>query len=185
MNKSKYALNELVAAADALINESPDAVHMFINRLSACFNEDGKMLVAGLGENASIANVISMRFQHRTSIDRPALPAISMNQNPDLSGVSREKQFWTRQLQLHADAGDFFLLLADTDDEQPATMLLEMAKEAGCTTAILFPGEPDALDTEADFFFYLPAQSPNRRIELSLFFGQHLCELVEEEIFGF
>jgi D-sedoheptulose 7-phosphate isomerase len=185
LDKSKHALTELVTAADALINESPEAVHMFVDRLSACFNEGGKLLIAGLGENGPIANMVAMRFQHRTSLDRPLLPAISINQNSDLASVSSKKQLLSKQVQLNAQEGNFFLILADVDDPVGVSSIIEMARAAGCITALLFPGEPDVLSSDPDFFFYLPAQSATRRSELSLFFGQHLCELVEGEIFGF
>lgn len=185
MDKSQYALTELSAAADALVNESMETLPEFVSVLAGMLGNDGRLLIAGTGEMGGVADLIAARFQHKTFIERPALPAISLTQNQPLMGLVSPAEFFDRQVRVIARPGDWILILASGEDAASVAPLLSLASTAECRTALLFSGDPESCPVQPDFYFFLPAQSPMRRVELALFFGQLLCELVEEELFGF
>lgn len=185
MDKPQYALTELSAAADALVNESMETLPEFVTVLAEMLGNDSRLLTVGTGEMAGVADLVAARFQHRTFLERPPLPAISLNQNQPLMGLVPQGEFFDRQLRIEARPGDWLLILAHGEDPATVAPLLSQASTVGCRTALLFSGDPQSCPVQPDFYFFLPAQSPMRRVELSLFFGQLLCELVEEELFGF
>ncbi len=173
--------------ADTLAAQQP-ALSAFAERLVEGFHQGGRLLVFGSGPLSLLAGMVAQQFHYRLAMERPLLPALALGHDASLASVlardGRAADYFARQLRVLAQPGDIVLALADTPRDEAVAQGLELARELGCTTALLQQRKGDDLQNHADFHFRIETESPARGLEGILFVGQLLCELVEAELFG-
>lgn len=151
------------------------------------FNNEQKLVFAGNGLLAPIAHLIANLFFYRLQLDRPSLPATSLGHDPGLAqSLARDGRFqevFSRQFQVIADPGDVLVLLADGQQDPAFDQLLTTAKEKECLTVVLAPDRSEG-SLLADMVFSIDVKTPAETAQAALFFGQLLCEMVENDLFG-
>jgi D-sedoheptulose 7-phosphate isomerase len=160
----------------------------FAEQVVEIFNQGGRLLIFGSGSLGAIANLVANLFRHRLSMERPALPALSLCNDLSLatalSKEGRGSAFFGQQLQLVATERDAVLVLGDVAYNEAIMAGLSEAREHGCVTAALLPEQEDPPGDGPHYLFRLHTDSVGRAAEAALFFGHLLCELVEEALFG-
>ena len=164
------------------------ALQAFAERLLEGFHQGGRLLVFGSGPLSPLAAMIAQQFHYRLALERPLLPALALGHDASLASVlardGRSADYFARQLRVLAQPGDIVLALSDAPRDEAVAQGLELARELGCTTALLQQRRGENLQEQTDFHFRIETDAPARGLEGVLFVGQLLCELVEAELFG-
>lgn len=182
------AIAEQLALLEKTFEEHSGELGRLVERLVETFDQGGKLLVAGNGSLGPVANQTANLFLHRLSMARPMLPAHSLCQDLTLLGslarFGEQTQVFSRQLRTLATSDDLLLVLADDHRDETIEELLNAARQIGCPVALFSNAPREGLDDSPDFDFPIRTSSPVRMQELSQFFGNLLCSLVEGELFG-
>ena len=159
-------------------------------QLGALFAGGGQLLLAGGAAFQPVVQLLAGHFAYRLGFDRPALPAIALGSDPILAAVMANTGQLEQSLVRHYRAlnseNHLLLLLNDGSASAPLRALLDEVLDSGRPAALLTAdsqADPlccDGLDTCID----LGTALVPRQLEIALFAGQLLCELVESELFG-
>ncbi len=158
-------------------------------RLVEVFHEGGRLLTLGSGPFGQVANLVAGFFMHRLGLDRPLLPALSLSHDALLASalISEDDadQYFARQLRALGVRGDVVLAFADGRREKAIEEAFSLARQNECLTAVIFRGkEEDLPDVRPDFLVRIETDASAGALEVALFCGKTLCELVESELFG-
>ena len=158
-------------------------------RLVEVFQEGGRLVTLGNGPFGQVANLVAGFFMYRLGLERPLLPAISLSHDSLLaSALANEDdadQYFARQLRALGADGDVVLAFAGGRREKAVEEALSLARQNECLTALVFRGkEEDLPDVRPDFLVRVEAETSADALEVGLFCGKTLCELVEAELFG-
>lgn len=173
--------------ADTIQPQEADLV-AFAERLVEGFHQGGRLLVFGSGPLSLLAAMIAQQFHYRLGLERPLLPALALGHDASLASVlardGRGADYFARQLRVLAQPDDIVLALTDAPRDEAVTQGLDVARELGCTTALLQQRRGENFQDQTDFRFRIETDAPVRGLEGILFVGQLLCEMVEAELFG-
>ncbi len=159
-------------------------------QIGALFAGGGQLLLAGSAAFQPIVQLLSGHFTYRLGFDRPVLPAIALGSDGMLMTLMGNYGQYDQHLVRHYRAlnneNQLLLLFNDGSATAPLRALRDEALENELPVAILsVTGSADPLcrDGVAPCISF-NTDSPARQLELALFAGQLLCELVEAELFG-
>jgi D-sedoheptulose 7-phosphate isomerase len=187
-DKIARALQDQALILAESIPSQEAALQAFAERLLEGFHQGGRLLVFGSGPLSPLAAMIAQQFHYRLALERPLLPALALGHDASLASVlardGRSADYFARQLRVLAQPGDIVLALTDAPRDEAVAQGLELARELGCTTALLQQRRGENLQEQTDFHFRIETDAPARGLEGVLFVGQLLCELVEAELFG-
>ena len=184
ITNSTRELSELIES----LNLQSEEMGSFAQRIVEAFHQERRLFFLGVGPLGALADLAASRFLHRLSLERPPLPAFSLNRDTSfLSGLEGDglgDEFFSRQLRVLASGGDIVLIMANNFRDGKVQEALCAARELGCFTAMLAPAREEPSGDMPDLCFRIDCESTGRLAEVYLFFGQMLCELVEAELFG-
>lgn len=170
-----------------LLTQKP-LLNSLSEHLVATFHQGGRLFLVGSGPFGAIAGIIGQTFLHRQTLERPALPAISLSNDAGLAtflaGDEQGSQLFSRQLRALAGHQDTLLVLAGTTLSPADREALNTAQQLGCRTILIASDQAEIADFLPDTNLSLPSDSLPRLLESSLFIGNLLCALVEGELFG-
>ncbi|MFN2257481.1 MAG: hypothetical protein ABR516_03295, partial [Desulfuromonadaceae bacterium] len=149
----------------------------------------GHLIVAADGGLMGVADAIAHGFLHNLGTERPSLPALSLSGNTafaaSLSEADAFVQYYSACIQATARSGDMLMFVA-AEVSAPLLAGVETAREQGCATLVLSAADADPwVEAGADTVIALEAPYLARGAEGLLCYGHILCELVEQELFGF
>lgn len=171
---------------DVLFQENMVAV---AKKITAQYQEGGKVYTAGNGGSASDAQHIATEFLSRFYFNRPSLDAECLAGNLSaLTALGNDYGFDTifaRQLSGKASSKDVFLGLSTSGTSKNIIEALRVAKEKGATTVAMV-GSHVPLDVAnfSDFVISVPSSVTPRIQEAHIFIGHLICQMVEWELFG-
>lgn len=186
-DKILTAISRQSSLISSLFQQQLDDLERLTDLAVHAFNNGQKLIFAGNGLLAPIAHLSANLFFYRMRLERPVLPAVALGQDSCLvlslarDGVAQE--IFSRQFQLVAEPGDILLLLVDGQYDPAFEQLLDSAKGKECLTVALVPDRSEG-SLLADMVFSIDAKTPTETVQAALFFGQLLCELVENDLFG-
>jgi len=185
--KIHNAVARQMALFESAFEEQGDLLCGLADQLVTIFNQGGKLLLAGAGPLAPVADMIANLFLHRLAVDRPQLPACSLSQAQALGHVLAHagavQELYTRQLQVLGAPGDLLIGLSDGQHAPQLEDLLAEAREQQLTTVLVAPSSGDGA-SRADLCFVTGTELPVETAVSALFFGRLLCEQVEHVLFG-
>lgn len=192
MNQNRIAesLHRHLGGLEATVQKHGSGLERLAQRLVEAFHDGGRLIVLGSGPFSAAANLVASYFNLRLSLERPLLPAISLGHDALLAqSLGQDDQlahYFSRQLRVLGGGGDVVLALADGGRDAAVVEGLAAARQAGSVSALFFRGAEEAFFGERpDFLFDIAADGTASALEVSLFCGRVLCELVEAELFGF
>ncbi|MGM0416329.1 MAG: hypothetical protein ACQEQK_05175 [Thermodesulfobacteriota bacterium] len=158
-------------------------------QLAQMFASGGHLVVAASGGMMGVGDAIAHAFLHNLGIERPSLPALSLSGDTALAAALNEAdafaQYYSTRIQATARPGDIVMIVA-AEVGAPLLAGLEAARELGCVSMVLSAADAAPwVDAGADSVIALEAPSQARGAEGLLCYGHILCELVEQELFGF
>lgn len=149
---------------------SPEAI---AGILVNAFKNGNKLLVAGNGGSCAEADHLAGELICKFKKERPALPAISLNNPPVLTAISNDYGFtfvFRRQVEALGKKGDVLITLTTSGHSANIIWAEDKAKELGMKV-IRFPTNKETgLDTAGTQ-------------ELHLKLIHSVCEIVEREMF--
>lgn len=159
-------------------------------QLGNLFAGGGQLLIAGGGAFQPLAQLLASLFTYRLGFDRPALPAVALGSDPVLVATMMNTGQGEQHLLRHYQAlnGEQQLLLLINDGSTSAALQIlrdEVVENKQDVILLTAAGASDPLcRNELMTCIDLGTASAARQMELALFAGQLLCELVETELFG-
>lgn len=169
-------------------NENSEQLKTLATRLVGTFTEGGGLLIAASGILQPIAQMTASHFTHKLGFDRPSLPAIALGADPTLAAAltrsNQQNLLLARHYRALQSENNLLLLLSDGSADPQLSELLRIAKDQ--QMALLTPHKNDDSELMActDLKLLIETTSPARVLEIALFCGNLLCELVEAELFG-
>lgn len=180
---------EIARLVEKFNTDNTEKLQTLVTQLVSTFTGGGRLLVAGSGNLQPIAQMTASHFTNRLGFDRPSLPAIALGADPTLAAsLARSNQQHLLLARHYRSLGSnthLLLLFSDGAADPQLAELVRIAKDEQ-PLAILAPHKN--LDTElaesTNLQLLVDTQSPARLLEMSMFCGNLLCELVEAELFG-
>ena len=187
-DKISAAVEQQIDMLDPFLLTQKPLLNSLAEHLVATFHQGGRLFLVGSGPFGAIAGIIGQSFLHRQTLERPALPAISLTNDAGLATFlasdEQGSQLFSRQLRALATSQDTVLVLAGTNLSQADREALNTAKQLGCRTILVASEQAESADFLPDTSLALPSDSIPRLLENTLFIGNLLCTLVEGELFG-
>ncbi len=187
-DKISAAVKQQIDMLDPFLLTQKPLLNSLAEHLVATFHQGGRLFLVGSGPFGAIAGIIGQSFLHRQTLERPALPAISLTNDAGLATFlasdEQGNQLFSRQLRALATNQDTVLVLAGTNLSQADREALNTAKQLGCRTILVASEQAESADILPDTSLALPSDSIPRLLENILFIGNLLCTLVEGELFG-
>ena len=187
-DKISAAVEQQINMLDPFLLTQKPLLNSLAEHLVATFHQGGRLFLVGSGPFGAIAGIIGQSFLHRQTLERPALPAISLTNDAGLATFlasdEQGSQLFSRQLRALATNQDTILVLAGTNLSQADREALNTAKQLGCRTILIASEQAEIADFLPNTSLALPSDSLPRLLENTLFIGNLLCTLVEGELFG-
>lgn len=187
-DKISAAVEQQINMLDPFLLTQKPLLNSLAEHLVATFHQGGRLFLVGSGPFGAIAGIIGQSFLHRQTLERPALPAISLTNDAGLATFlasdEQGSQLFSRQLRALATNQDTILVLAGTNLSQADSEALNTAKQLGCRTILIASEQAEIADFLPNTSLALPSDSLPRLLESTLFIGNLLCTLVEGELFG-
>ena len=159
-------------------------------QLGALFASGGQLLLAGNAAFQPMTQLLAGHFTYRLGFDRPVLPALALGSDPALMALMSNSGQYDQHLLRHYRAlsseKHLLLMLSDGSNSAPLRVLRDEVLDNEQPVALLsVAGQSDSLCRDGvEICIGLETESVARQLELVLFAGQLLCELVESELFG-
>jgi D-sedoheptulose 7-phosphate isomerase len=187
-DKISAAVEQQIDMLDPFLLTQKPLLNSLAEHLVTTFHQGGRLFLVGSGPFGAIAGIIGQSFLHRQTLERPALPAISLTNDAGLATFlasdEQGSQLFSRQLRALATSQDTVLVLAGINLSQADREALNTAKQLGCRTILVASEQAESADFLPDTSLALPSDSLPRLLESTLFIGNLLCTLVEGELFG-
>jgi len=159
-------------------------------RMVACLQNGGKILVCGNGGSAADAQHFAGELVNRFEINRRGLAAIAMTHDASvITSIANDFSFddiFSRQVEALGRPGDLLLAISTSGDSANVLKAIDAAKVAGMESIALTGkdggciGKSDALAVHLNI-----AHSSTPRVqEMHITCLHILCSLVDESMFG-
>ncbi|SHI96576.1 D-sedoheptulose 7-phosphate isomerase [Malonomonas rubra DSM 5091] len=188
--KISASRSQLQGLLDEFCNQQGDMLTRLAQQVASLFAGGGQLLLAGNAAFQPVVQLLAGHFTYRLGFDRPALPAIAIGSDPVLAALMVSSGEADQHLVRHyrsLTGGKQLLLLFSDGGNSPALQILrdEVLENEQLVALVSATGAADALCRDGiETCLALPTGSRPRQLELALFAGQLLCELVESELFG-
>jgi D-sedoheptulose 7-phosphate isomerase len=168
--------------------ENAEKIIEVVQLIAQSFRDGKKVILFGNGGSAMDASHIAAEFVNRFLMERPPLPAISLNTDTAvLTCISNDYDFsqvYSKQLAALGHEGDVVIGISTSGNSVNVIKAVEIAKKNGMKTVILTGGTGGKLAALADYCFVVPSTSTPRIQETHITLGHTICQLVDEELFG-
>ena len=162
--------------------------------LVAGLTAGGRLLVAGLGASASLAQLMATELMGRFERERPGLAALALGADgallsalAALPGAAGLDSALARQVDTLGQPGDL-LLLIDSVGDHPALLAAAAAAQAKDMTVIALTGRSGgalrALLGETDVLVAVPHERRVRVLETQLLVLHCLCDAIDLQLLG-
>ncbi len=152
-----------------------------------CFQNGGKILLAGNGGSAADAQHIAGELVSRFAFDRDGLPAIALTTDSSiLTSIGNDygyDKLFARQVQALGNKGDIFIGYSTSGKSPNILRAFEAARTRGLLTIGLTGNQGGAMQTLCDYLLAVPSSNTPKIQEGHLVLGHILCGLVENAIF--
>ena len=150
--------------------------------------EGGKILLAGNGGSAADAQHFAGEIVGRFTMERHALPAISLCVDPSvMTCIGNDygyEQVFARQVEGLGKQGDIFVGISTSGNSQNIINAISSAKKIGMTVIGFLGKDGGKIKDLCDYALVVPSNSTPRIQETHTLTVHLLCELIEKEIFG-
>ncbi|MGB7844559.1 MAG: SIS domain-containing protein [Candidatus Acidiferrum sp.] len=190
-NHIRGSIEASIAAKEALLAD-PRIISILAEIteiLVHAFRHGYKALFFGNGGSATDAQHMAAELVGRFAFDRPALPALSLAENPSaVTAISNDlgfEQIFSRQFEAFARPGDVAIAISTSGNSANVLRGVSTAKKIGAHTIALtgMHGGKLKQSTDLDLCLCVPSNETPRIQECHVLIGHIVSELVEEELF--
>lgn len=187
----KIAAAEALSCSACLLKEMAEKQAGWVAEVSAvlvaCFKSGAKVLCCGNGGSASQADHAASELAGRYYLDRRALPAISLVDNPaNITAVANDlgyENLFSRQIEGLGGPGDVLLAFTTSGGSPNMILAVKKARELGMTTVGFTGGRGADFAALCDHSVIVPSEDTPRIQEVHLAFAHNICALTEAALF--
>lgn len=157
-------------------------------KITECYKNNGRVLLAGNGGSASDAQHLATEFVSRFYFNRPPLDAESLASNvATLTALGNDYAYdniFSRQVEAKAKKGDIFIGISASGKSRNVVEAFRVAKEKEAVVVAMI-GENIAKDVKdyADYIISVPSSITPRIQECHILIGHMICEIVERKMY--
>ena len=156
--------------------------------ISAALKNNKKLLACGNGGSAADAQHIVAELVVKYSIERKALPALALLQDPStVTAASNDfgyEHVFERQVEAHGREGDVLLAISTSGRSLNVNLAVKKAKEQGLKIIYLAGKNAPPVVDLCDVVINVPSGETPRIQESHITIGHILVELIEHILFG-
>ena len=182
--------DELVAHVEAIrgtVAGSAAVIDDIVTRISACFNQGGKILICGNGGSAADAQHLAAEFMNRMRIDREPWPAIALTTDTSvLTSIANDAAYddvFARQVEALGRPGDVLIAISTSGRSGTVLGAISAGRRRGMVT-IGFTGEAGAerMGQDCDLLLAVPSRETARIQECHEFVYHVIAGMVERQL---
>ncbi len=181
------AFEESAAIKEKFGRENIEKILEVSKIIAEAFKKGNKLLLFGNGGSATDASHIAAEFVNRFRLERPGLPAISLNTDMAvITSIANDYDYtevFARQLDSLAKDGDIVIAISTSGNSGNVLKAMDLAREKRLKTIALTGKKGNKLATMADYAFIVPSDNTPRIQETHITLGHILCQVVEELLF--
>src|SRR6266550_7671175 len=150
-----------------------------------CWNQHGKVLIAGNGGSAADAMHLAEELCVRFAKNRRALAAIALCDPTVLTCAANDFGFesvFSRQVEAFGNAGDVLIVFSTSGNSPNILRAIESAKGQGLISAAFLGKDGGKAKGLCDIELIVPASAPHRIQEGHRLLYHALCEWVDERV---
>lgn len=156
--------------------------------IASCFQQGGKVLVAGNGGSLCDALHCAEELTGFFRKQRKALPAIALADPGHITCVGNDMGFeyiFSRALEAYGKRGDLFIGLTTSGNSTNMVLAFERARELGLTTLAFLGKDGGKIRGQADLELVIEGFETSDRIQEAHMAAMHIMiELVEDLLFN-
>ncbi|HEX4567216.1 MAG TPA: SIS domain-containing protein [Vicinamibacterales bacterium] len=183
MTRIEAAFAEAVAAHQATVRQSADAIGLAADAMRASLARGAKIVVFGNGGSAADSQHVAAELINRFQVERRAFAALALTTDTSiLTSVANDSSYdrvFARQIEGLGRAGDVALGISTSGRSRSVIAAFEQARLQGLTTIALIGSHRASVDHLADFCITVPVASTARVQEVHRTILHVLCELIE------
>ncbi|MEL7432281.1 MAG: SIS domain-containing protein [Chlamydiota bacterium] len=182
------SIDEAISAASFLKN--PESI-LFIkeaaSRIATCFEQKGKLLIAGNGGSLCDAMHFAEEFTGQFRARRTPLPAIALSDPAHMSCTANDMGFsevFRRLVEAYGKENDLLIVLSTSGLSKNLILAHEQAKKMGLSTIAFLGKTGGALKSQADLEWIVTGFRYSDRIqEVHMAAAHIIIEMVEKMLF--
>jgi D-sedoheptulose 7-phosphate isomerase len=158
-----------------------------VAKLSACFEQGGKLLICGNGGSAADAQHLAAEFMNRMRVDHEPWPAIALTTDTSvLTSIANDAAYddvFTRQVDALGRSGDVLFALSTSGRSANVLAALVAARRRGMVS-VSFTGEAGAqqMGKDCDLLLAVPSRDTARIQEVHEFMYHFIASAVEARL---
>jgi D-sedoheptulose 7-phosphate isomerase len=158
-------------------------------KLASVIKNGKKILLCGNGGSAADSQHIAaeMVIRYRSSVNRPAIPAIALTVDPSImtaggNDIGFENVF-ARSVEAYGKKGDAIIGISTSGNSENVYRAIKQAQQMKMTTIGLLGCGGGKINLECDYSLVVPSDVTARIQESHILIGHIWCELIEEILF--
>jgi D-sedoheptulose 7-phosphate isomerase len=181
-------LNAHVDAIRSTVAESAETIRQIVDRLAACFEGGGKLLICGNGGSAADAQHFAAEFVNRMRFDRRPLPAIALTTDSSvLTSIANDSAYavmFARQVEALGQPGDVLFGFSTSGRSENVLAALRAGRDRGLYT-VGFTGRSgaDRMAPQSDAMLVAASDDTARIQECHEFVYHFIASAVERAVF--
>lgn len=150
-----------------------------------CWDQRGKVLVAGNGGSAADAMHLAEELTVRFDKNRRALAAIALMDPTALTCCGNDfgyDRVFSRQIEALGNPGDVFIAFSTSGNSPSILTAIEVAKQQELTTALFLGNDGGKSRGQGDIELLIPSQSTARIQEAHQLLFHVLCQWIDQRV---
>jgi D-sedoheptulose 7-phosphate isomerase len=177
---------DLAELALAVSHEMVDDLEVLVDQILDTFSDGGRLLFAGNGGSAAVAQHLAAEYVVRFSRERRALPAMALTTDTSiLTAEANDNGFETvfsRQVEALGTRSDLLVVHSTSGDSENLIRAVAVARDIGMRSVAFLARGGGRLKTEVDQALVVPTSVTARAQEIHVLVGHVVCDLVERAI---
>lgn len=155
---------------------------------TSCYENNGKIILAGNGGSAADAQHISAELVNQLNFERPALHSIALTTDTSiLTAVGNDRnyeQVFSRQIEACGQEGDVFIGISTSGNSKNVIQALKQSRQQGIITIGLTGGTGGEMINYCDHILIVPSSETPRIQESHILIAHTICSIVEQSLFS-
>jgi D-sedoheptulose 7-phosphate isomerase len=184
----KVNFNESIIAKNKFFKEKSNIKNLIqiIKIIKSKFSKGGKIYFAGNGGSASDSSHLSCELVSKLTINRNAIPAISLVDNACLiTAISNDynfKEVFKRQLEANLKKDDIFFAISTSGKSKNIIEALKYCKKQKITSILLTGNLCGKAKFLSNYSIHVPSDRTQTIQEIHILIGHCICEALEASL---
>ena len=161
-----------------------DQIMKACDKIKACYQGHGKILVCGNGGSFADAQHMAAEFENRFRRERKPFPCLALGTNAStLTSIGNDYSFeevFSKQVEAYGREGDVFIGISTSGNAKNVVRAAQAAKAKGLYVVGLLGRDGGKLKEHCDLSIIVPAQETARIQESHILIIHIICEILDE-----